>query len=134
MSSASKDLDLNSSQIDFIKETTRMKTLDIKPNFDISKKNNSRSCVGIKSVILRNKVAPKELTTGQDFDRTIGYYNYLSDIIYFICPEWSIIQCTAIALGLIASALLTIFFLFLGGFWDSKKVNTMPMTISTKEN
>lgn len=43
----------------------------------------------------------------------------LLDATYFICPDCSCIQCSAIIAGLIAAAILTTIFLYLGGYWDN---------------
>lgn len=55
------------------------------------------------------------------FERTT-FVSRLLDGIYFICPECSLIQCSSIALGLLASALLTCLFLYVAGYWQKSPV------------
>lgn len=37
--------------------------------------------------------------------------------LYFLCPDCSWIQCSAIICGLISAAILTLILLYIGGFW-----------------
>lgn len=40
------------------------------------------------------------------------------DAIYFISPECSCVQCSAIISGLITAIILILIFLYFGGYWD----------------
>lgn len=39
------------------------------------------------------------------------------DAIYLVCPECSLVQCSAIALGLLMAIILTLVLLFYGSYW-----------------
>lgn len=46
--------------------------------------------------------------------------NGFLDAIYFVCPDFSYYQCSAIIGGLLTAVMLTLFFLYLGGYWQSQ--------------
>jgi len=46
----------------------------------------------------------------------------LIDVICFICPDCSCVQYSAIFIGLLIAALLTLFFLYLGGYFISSNI------------
>lgn len=49
----------------------------------------------------------------------VSFKDRLLDAIYFLCPDCSLVQCSAILLGLMLTALLTVLFLYLGNFWSA---------------
>lgn len=46
--------------------------------------------------------------------------DWLLDAIYFICPDCSCVQCSAIFLGLTTISCLIILFLYLGNYWETR--------------
>jgi len=49
--------------------------------------------------------------------RRVSYLSCLPDAIFFICPDCSLIQCSAILVGLILTIILVIAFLYAGNYW-----------------
>jgi hypothetical protein len=47
------------------------------------------------------------------------FFERLQEAVYVLCPDCSKVQCLAIIIGLVATALLTLLFLWLGGYWSA---------------
>lgn len=112
-------------------DNTEVTTIGGSPNVGQShfKDASSKLTIGIKSVTARNKIAPKEFAKKPNNFKKTNCLDRFLDAIYFICPECSIIQCSAIAIGLLTSALLTILFLHLGGYWNDRTITDTSTTI-----
>ena len=53
--------------------------------------------------------------------RDDNFRDRLLDAIFFVCPDCSCVQCSAIFGGLLAAALLTAAFLYLGNYWSAAR-------------
>lgn len=69
------------------------------------------------SSVTGQKVIAKNIATSGDSK----VKDRLLDAIYFICPDCSCVQCSAIIAGLLTVAMLTLLFLYLGHYWDPTK-------------
>lgn len=48
-----------------------------------------------------------------------GFKDKLIDAVFFVCPDCSYVQCSAIIIGLSVTVLLVLLFLYLGNYWSS---------------
>ena len=57
---------------------------------------------------------------GGDRKKDKSCKSWCLDAIYFLCPDCSCVQCGTIAGGLLMASLLTVLFLYVGGYWKRK--------------
>lgn len=55
--------------------------------------------------------------------RQLSTWDRLLDAIYFVCPDCSFIQCSAIFLGLLLASFLVVALLYFGNYWQRPLTN-----------
>lgn len=55
--------------------------------------------------------------------------NRILDAIYFVCPDCTIVQCSAIISGLLLVAILTLLLLYFGNYWDTIPKEDKPASL-----
>lgn len=67
----------------------------------------------------KKTASAKAVGPGPSKRRPVSFLDRLLDGLYFLCPDCSLVQCSAIMLGLLMASILTVIFLYIGNYWSS---------------
>ena len=124
-SSSKADIDSRSTAKKSVKSSLAWSAskLSSQKSFLPSSKLPQVQTIGKNVPISAQKIAQ---TTKNTNAKKTNVKNRILDAIYFICPDCSCVQCSAIISGLLVVVILILVFLYVGGYWDSKKEQQLP--------